>query len=65
MPGQKVWGFNPNAGGRKIPDSIRRDVAKRIQLVAQEHFSGAYSQLDIRDPPAALYYCTVLVMVHL
>lgn len=44
----KQWGFNPNSGGVKIPDRVRRDVEQRIQAYGAEHYSGRYTRLDVR-----------------
>lgn len=43
-----TWGFNPDSGGKKIPASIQADVIKRINQVAEEHFKGRYTHLEIR-----------------
>ena len=42
------WVFDPDSGGVKIPDAVKRDVEKRIQKVAEEHFKGRYTRLEIR-----------------
>ena len=43
----KSWVFDPNSGGKKIPPLVQADVVKRINLVAQEHYKGLYTRLDI------------------
>ena len=48
MAPRKRWGFDPNSGGQKIPESVKRDVENRIRRVAEEHFEGQYTRLDIR-----------------
>lgn len=48
MSPRKIWVFNPDAGGKKIPDSVKFDVEKRIKSVAEENFKGKYTRLDIR-----------------
>ncbi len=48
MPPHRIWVFNPDAGGIKIPDSVKYDVEKRIKGVAEKHFKGKYTRLDIR-----------------
>ncbi len=45
---RKIWVFNPDAGGIKIPDSVKHDVEKRIKSAAEKHFKGKYTRLDIR-----------------
>ena len=47
MSSGKVWVFNPDSGGIKIPDSIKSDVDRRINSIAEEHFKGKYIRLDI------------------
>jgi hypothetical protein len=48
MSKSKMWGFNPNAGGSKIPDSVKHDVEKRINNIAEQHFKGKYTHLELR-----------------
>lgn len=40
--------LNPGTGGIKIPDSVKHDVEKRITSIAEKHFKGKYTRLDIR-----------------
>ncbi len=47
MP-QKRWMFDPNSGGKKIPESKKREVAQRIEKFAAENYAGQYTRLDIR-----------------
>lgn len=47
MSSKKVWSFSPNSGGAKIPDHVKREVVKRINDVAEKHFKGKYTRLDI------------------
>ena len=48
MSPRKVWIFDPDSGGIKIPDPVKIDVERRINNIAQQHFKGKYSRLDIR-----------------
>jgi hypothetical protein len=48
MPSRKQWVFSPDTGGVKIPDSVKRDVQKRIEAVAAKRLKGKYTRLDIR-----------------
>jgi hypothetical protein len=50
MPGRKgyTWVFDPNSGGKKIPEAVKEDVKRRIERVAEKHFKGKYTRLDIR-----------------
>lgn len=47
MP-QKRWMFDPNYGGKKIPESKKREVTQRIEQFAAENYAGQYTRLDIR-----------------
>lgn len=46
MP-EKMWMFNPNVGGKKIPDVVKFSTKHRIQRYAEEHFAGRYTRLDV------------------
>jgi hypothetical protein len=48
MSARGQWEFDPNSGGLKIPETVKRDIEKRIHAVANEQFSGRYKRLDIR-----------------
>ncbi len=48
MPGQRTWVFDPDSGGRKIPERVKREVQQKIEQVAEKHFQGKYTRLGIR-----------------
>ncbi len=48
MSARGQWGFDPNSGGKKIPETIKRDIEKRIHHVAEGQFKGRYNRLEIR-----------------
>lgn len=48
MSARGQWAFDPDAGGKKIPETVKRDIEQRINAVANEQFKGRYSRLDIR-----------------
>jgi hypothetical protein len=48
MPARGQWMFNPDSGGKKIPETVKRNIEQRIHAVANEQFSGKYKRLDIR-----------------
>jgi hypothetical protein len=48
MTPQKTWVYDPNSGGKKIPENVKRDITARINKVAEEDFKGRYTRLDIR-----------------
>jgi hypothetical protein len=42
------WVFNPNSGGKPIPELVRRRTDARLRRYAEKHFAGRYSRLEIR-----------------
>jgi hypothetical protein len=48
MPLSKRWYFDPGSGEKKIPEGVKHDIVKRIEDVAEKHFKGKYTLLDIR-----------------
>jgi hypothetical protein len=42
------WVFDPDSGGKKVPESVKKDVSRRIEQVAEKRFKGKYTRLDIR-----------------
>jgi len=42
------WGFDPDSGGVKIDDAVKRRIGERILCYAEAHFAGRYTRLDIR-----------------
>ena len=47
MP-QRMWVYDPDSGGVKIPEAVKRRTEKRIRDYAEAHFAGRYTRLDIR-----------------
>lgn len=47
MP-RKVWVYDPQSGGRKIPDAIKPSIRQRILTHAQKHYAGKYSRIEVR-----------------
>ena len=47
MP-QKQWVFDPDSGGKKIPESKKQEVTQRIEKFAAENYAEKYTRLDIR-----------------
>ncbi|MFO7680043.1 MAG: hypothetical protein R6X34_08330 [Chloroflexota bacterium] len=45
---QKQWVFDPDSGGKKIPENKKREVTQRIEKFAAENYAGKYTRLDIR-----------------
>ena len=48
MYAKSQWVFDPDSGGKKIPETVKRGIEKRVYRVAEEQFKGRYSRLDIR-----------------
>ena len=44
----RVWQFNPHAGGRSIPESVRRATTAAIIEHGKQHFAGRYAEIVIR-----------------
>lgn len=47
MSPQRQWIFDPNAGGIKVPETVKQDVVRRVTETAEKHFNGKYIRLDI------------------
>ena len=45
---RKQWVFDPDSGGVRIPDTVKRRTEARIRGYAEQHFAGRYNRLDIR-----------------
>lgn len=44
----KRWVYDPNSGGVKIKEAVKRRTEERIRRYAEAHFAGRYTRLDIR-----------------
>ena len=42
------WVFNPNSGGKPIPELVQRRTDARLRSYAENHYAGRYSRLEIR-----------------
>ncbi len=42
------WVFNPNSGGKPIPELVQRRTDGRLRRYAEKHYAGRYSRLEIR-----------------
>jgi hypothetical protein len=45
---RKQWVYDPDSGGVKISEAVKRRTGERIRRYAEEHFAGHYTRLDIR-----------------
>src|SRR5215212_3300945 len=48
MAGRRTWVFDPDSGGTRIPDTVKRRTEERIRRYAEQHFAGCYTRLEIR-----------------
>jgi hypothetical protein len=46
--GRRRWVLDPDSGGVKIPDAVKRRTEDRIRLYAQENSADRYNRLEIR-----------------
>jgi hypothetical protein len=42
------WVFNPNSGGKPIPELVQRRTDARLRRYAEKHYDGRYRRLEIR-----------------
>ena len=52
---RKVWVFDPQGGGKKIPPSTQDAVRKRILEHAERHYAGKFTRIDVRFRGALCY----------
>jgi hypothetical protein len=43
-----MWVYDPQSGGKKIPDAIRPRLRQRILDHAEKHYAGKYNRIDVR-----------------
>jgi len=43
-----MWVYDPQSGGRKIPDSAKSRIQRRILTHAEKHYSGKYNRIEVR-----------------
>jgi hypothetical protein len=46
-PGRQ-WVFDPDRGGRRIPETVRQRTERRLLRYGEQHFAGQYTRLAIR-----------------
>jgi hypothetical protein len=49
------WVYNPHTGGKSIPPGIRTRTERRILDYAAKHYSGKFTQIDVRFHGALCY----------
>jgi hypothetical protein len=45
---RKQWVFDPDHGGVKVPEVVKRRTEERIRRYAEAHFAGRYTRLEVR-----------------
>ena len=45
---QKMWVYDPQSGGRAIPDAAKPSIRRRILEHAKKNYSGKYNRIDVR-----------------
>ncbi len=45
---RKVWMYDPDSGGVRIPERTKNDVRRRLEGYAAKYLRGRYTRLDIR-----------------
>jgi hypothetical protein len=48
VPPRRQWVFDPDSGGTRIPEAVKRRTEERIRRYAEQHFAGRYTRLEIR-----------------
>jgi len=48
VPPRGHWVFDPDRGGKRIPEAVQSRTEARIRRYAEQHFAGRYTRLDIR-----------------
>lgn len=47
MP-RKMWVYDPQSGGIKIPPKVQPEIRQRILAHAERHYAGKYNRIDVR-----------------
>lgn len=47
MP-RKIWVYDPQSGGVKIPKAVQSRIRERILVHAEKHYAGTYNRIDVR-----------------
>lgn len=43
-----TWIFDPDSGGVKVPEAVKKRTEVRLQQIAAAEFAGRYTRLEIR-----------------
>ena len=44
----KTWIYDPQSGGKKIPDTTKFRIRQRILTHAENNYAGKYKRVDVR-----------------
>jgi hypothetical protein len=44
---RKIWVYDPQIGGMKIPDAVKSRIRQRILTHAQKHYAGKYNRIEV------------------
>jgi hypothetical protein len=45
---RKIWVYDPQSGGKKIPETIKLRITQRILAHAEKNYAGKYNRIDVR-----------------
>jgi len=45
---KKMWVYDPQSGGKAIPEAIKPKIMQRILAHAEKNYAGKYSRIDVR-----------------
>ncbi|MEE4378395.1 MAG: hypothetical protein V2J55_12930 [Candidatus Competibacteraceae bacterium] len=45
---RKVWVYDPQSGGKKVPDATKPQIRQRILDHAEQNYAGKYNRIDVR-----------------
>jgi hypothetical protein len=45
---KKIWVCDPQSGGKKIPETIKSRITRRILDHAEKNYAGKYNRIDVR-----------------
>ncbi len=51
-----MWVYDPQSGGKKIPDALKPWVRQRILDHAEKYYAGKYNRIDVRFRGQFCYY---------
>jgi hypothetical protein len=44
---RKMWVYDPQSGGKKIPDSVKDRIRHRVLAYAEKHYAGKYNKIEV------------------